>query len=82
MKEQQPILLSPAYKDYLWGGTKLKIEWGKETDLEILAESWELSAHKDGQSMVKTGAFAGCTLSDYIEKNGKESLGTKAEGMD
>ena len=36
----EPFLLSPAMKDYLWGGTRLKDGFSKETDLEILAETW------------------------------------------
>ena len=38
-----PLLLKPAMKDYLWGGTKLKDEWGFETDKDIAAEAWLLS---------------------------------------
>ena len=44
------VLLKPAYKDYLWGGNKLKKYYNKKTELNPLAESWELSAHPDGQS--------------------------------
>lgn len=66
---KEPILLSPAFKDYLWGGTRLKEEYGKKSDLEKVAESWELSTHKDGQSVVASGEFAGLTLGEYIEKN-------------
>lgn len=43
--------LTPAYKDYLWGGNKLKEKYGKTTDLSPLAESWELSFHKDGECL-------------------------------
>ena len=27
----QPVLLKPAFKDYLWGGTRLRTEYGKKT---------------------------------------------------
>jgi len=74
----EPIKLTPAFKDYLWGGTKLKTEFDKKSDLEKVAESWELSTHKDGQSIVTTGEFEGLTLSEYIEKNGKECIGKNA----
>ena len=37
------LKLKPATKDYIWGGTKLKTEWGKTADTETVAESWELS---------------------------------------
>ena len=46
--------LTPAYKSIIWGGSKLKSEYGKQTELSPLAESWELSLHKDGE----------CTLAD------------------
>ena len=41
---------TPAFKDYIWGGNKLKTEFGKQTALSTVAESWELAAHKDGTS--------------------------------
>ena len=65
----KPVLLLPAFKDYLWGGTRLKEEFGKKSDLDIVAESWELSTHKDGQSVVASGEFAGMTLGEFVEKN-------------
>lgn len=61
--------LTAPLKDYIWGGTKLKSEYGKQTDLEKVAESWELSCHKDGQSIIATGENAGMTLSDFIKAN-------------
>ena len=30
--------LSPAFKDYLWGGTKLRDVYGKKCDYEKVAE--------------------------------------------
>lgn len=76
--EQKLIRLKPTCKDYLWGGTKLRTEFGKESDLSKLAESWELSVHKDGQSIIVDGAFAGKTLEEYIAAKGREILGTNA----
>jgi len=64
-----PLKLTPAYKDYIWGGTKLKTKYGKKTDLSPVAESWELSCHKDGLSIVSGGKFDGDTLASVIEKN-------------
>ena len=74
-----PIKLKPAFKDYLWGGTRLRDDFGKECDFEKIAESWELSCHKDGNSVVADGEFAGLTLAEYIEKQGKAVLGTNCE---
>lgn len=70
------VKLSPAFKDYLWGGVKLREVYGKNCDFDKVAESWELSTHPAGQSVVSGGEFDGLTLSEYIEKNGKDILGT------
>ena len=79
MSNLSPVKLSPAFKDYLWGGTKLKEQYNKKSDLEIVAESWEMSCHKDGESTVITGEFQGKKLSEYVEALGKDALGKKAE---
>lgn len=74
-----PMKLTPPCKDYLWGGTRLKTEFGKVSPFDKVAESWELSCHKDGQSVIANGEFAGMTLSDYIAKQGKGVLGADSE---
>lgn len=61
------LKLKAPCKDYIWGGNRLREEYGKELDSDKIAESWELSCHKDGQSMIVGGEFDGKTLSDYIE---------------
>ena len=77
-----PIKLTPAIKDYLWGGRRLIDEYNKKTDLPCAAESWELSTHPDGESIVKTGKFKGLTLSEYIDRNGRECIGKNALRFD
>lgn len=72
-----PLRLTPACKDYLWGGTKLITEYGKQTDRDKMAESWELSCHPDGESRVKGGLFDGLTLSRALEELGKSALGER-----
>lgn len=51
------VKMQPAFKDYLWGGTKLKEHYGKHCDYDSIAESWELSAHEAGQSIVASGRY-------------------------
>lgn len=46
--------LTPVLKDYLWGGEKLKTMFGREKD-GIVAESWEFSVHRDGESRLADG---------------------------
>lgn len=70
------LKLKPSCKDYLWGGRRLVEEYGKEYDGEVLAETWELSCHPDGPSYIFNGKYAGQTLQQYIDTEGKEVLGT------
>ncbi len=70
------LKLKPACKDYLWGGRRLIEEYGKEYDREVLAETWELSCHPDGPSVIANGLYAGRTLQQYIDEKGKKVLGT------
>ena len=82
MEKRFPVKLSPAYKDYLWGGERLRTVFSKKTDLSPLAESWELSLHPDGESRVASGPHAGRALSEYLSALGEEVLGTAAARFD
>lgn len=75
------VKLQPSYKDYLWGGTKLKKIYNKNCDYDMIAESWELSAHVEGQSTVVSGRHKGMLFGEYLEKVGKESLGWKCQSL-
>lgn len=73
------LKLSPVFKDYIWGGTRLKTDFGFKSDLDKLAEGWMLSCHKDGQSTIDGGEYDGKTLEQVIDEIGKERLvGTKS----
>lgn len=73
------LKLRPSYKDYLWGGHRLVEKYNKEFDGDILAESWELSCHPDGPSYVVNGSYAGKTLQEYIDLEGKKVLGNNCQ---
>lgn len=81
IKVDPMVKLSPAFKDYLWGGTKLRDIYGKKCDFDIIAESWELSAHPDGQSTVISGKHKGLKFSEYINVVGKDVLGWKCKPL-
>lgn len=76
------LKLKPALKDYLWGGTKLKTDFGFESDMEKVAEGWMLSCHKDGENIVELGQFKGKTLSEVINECGKDILGENGKKFD
>ena len=77
----QPMLLQPAFKDYLWGGERLKTDFGKQTAIAPLAESWELSCHPDGESTIASGPFAGQTLAAALQAQ-PELLGSAVDAQD
>ena len=86
MKNDKPFLLKPAVKDYLWGGSRLNDDFGKEIDVTPLAETWECSTHPDGLSMIATGKYAGKTLAEvlqecpqYLGTHPLQTMGGKAE---
>ncbi|MBR4455129.1 MAG: class I mannose-6-phosphate isomerase [Solobacterium sp.] len=47
-----PFLLTPAAKDYLWGGTRLNDDFNLGCDVDPFAEAWVCSTHPDGISGV------------------------------
>ncbi len=69
------LKLKAPCKDYIWGGTRLREEYGKVSNADKIAESWELSCHKDGESVIDGGEYSGRTLSEYLDEN-KQALGS------
>lgn len=72
------LKLQPCGKDYIWGGTRLRDEYGKKIDLTPLAETWECSVHPDGPSVIANGEYRGQTLSIALKQH-PEYLGTKVK---
>lgn len=73
--KNKPFLLSPAGKDYLWGGVHLREHFHKDLDLTPLAETWECSTHPDGESMVTGGEHHNRSLTEVLRKH-PEYLGS------
>lgn len=76
-----PLLMQAPVKDYIWGGTKLRDKYNKVSEADKLAESWELSCHHDGPSVIANGPARGKTLEQYINEGGRELLGSKARAF-
>ncbi|MCL2487192.1 MAG: class I mannose-6-phosphate isomerase [Oscillospiraceae bacterium] len=77
-----PLLLTPHITDYIWGGTRLKTEFGYPSNAAVAAEAWVLSCHADGPSVVVNGPLAGQTLPQVLAVWGKDALGTRAAAFD
>ncbi len=64
--KNEPFLLGPVGKDYLWGGSRLKEDFCKNIEMIPLAESWECSTHPDGTSIVGSGRWMNMKLSEVL----------------
>ena len=82
MNDLYPLKFRPVYKDYPWGNTRLPTLFNREAPEGIYAESWEVSTHPDGESVVANGALAGKTLSEVLSPNPAAILGSAVEGND
>lgn len=58
----QPIFLEPVFQERIWGGTKLKELFGYPIPNDHTGECWAISAHPNGQSIVKEGPYQGMPL--------------------
>lgn len=72
-----PLTFKPVYKDYIWGGDRLSKQFHRTGTPTPCAESWEISAHPDGTSIVAQGKYAGCSLPDLASEFGGALMGTK-----
>ncbi|MGW8319254.1 MAG: type I phosphomannose isomerase catalytic subunit [Candidatus Promineifilaceae bacterium] len=79
MTELYPLLFEPALKDYVWGGHNLERLFGRRLPPGITAESWEISAHPNGESAVLNGPFAGLTLSQLHRRLGLDLIGRNSQ---
>ena len=66
-----PLKLTPFPTTALWGGKTLKEKYGKVTDVEPLAETWELSVREKENARVTGGEYDGLTLREALEKSGE-----------
>jgi mannose-6-phosphate isomerase len=83
--EKEAIFLKPIFKDYIWGGQKLKNIFKKEVENEeCTAESWEISTNSNGETQITNGKYKNKTLTEiYNDKEiRKEIFGTKCINLE
>ncbi|AQX55556.1 mannose-6-phosphate isomerase, class I [Priestia flexa] len=61
---KQPIFLKPIFQERIWGGTQLSDTYGYQIPSNQTGECWAISAHPNGQSIVRYGDFEGKTLGE------------------
>lgn len=70
-----PYLFKPVYKDYLWGGNRIKETYHRMDTPERCAESWEIADRPEGMSIVENGPLKGHTLRQLVETLQTDLLG-------
>ncbi len=78
---KEPIFLEPVFQERIWGGQKLKTEFGYDIPYDHTGEAWVISAHPNGPSRIVNGPLQGGTLKDAWEQHG-ELFGEAAKGED
>ncbi|MDR1606487.1 MAG: mannose-6-phosphate isomerase, class I [Streptococcaceae bacterium] len=69
----QPLFLSSVFQEKIWGGNHLK-DFGYTLPSDHIGEYWAISAHPNGVSTIKNGAFAGQTL-DVLYQQHRDLFG-------
>lgn len=74
----EPLFLQSVMQEKIWGGTKLRDEFGYEIPSDKVGEYWAISAHPHGVSTIKNGRFAGMGL-DQLYAEHRELFGNSSE---
>ncbi|WP_270737957.1 mannose-6-phosphate isomerase, class I [Streptococcus anginosus] len=74
----EPLFLQSFMQEKIWGGAKLRDEFGYEIPSDKVGEYWAISAHPHGVSTIKNGRFAGQGL-DKVYAEHRELFGNSNE---
>lgn len=68
-KKTGPVLfLEPVFKEMIWGGDKLKTQFCYDIPSDQTGECWAVSAHPNGDCIVREGEYAGRKLSELFKE--------------
>ena len=68
----------PVLQEKIWGGSKLRSQYGYDIPSEHTGECWAISAHPNGDCLIANPEYAGMTLSQLWQQH-RELFGN-AEG--
>lgn len=72
------IFLESIFHEKIWGGTKLKDQFGYKIPSSQTGECWAVSAHPSGDCSIKNQRYKGKTLS-WLWENEKDLFGNPKE---
>lgn len=77
----QPVFrFAPVYKDYLWGGDRIRSLFRPDLPPGVYAESWEVADRPEGMSVVLRGPLAGRTLGELARAHRTALVGRGFKG--
>ncbi|MBF0778516.1 mannose-6-phosphate isomerase, class I [Streptococcus cuniculi] len=74
----EPLFLKSVMQEKIWGGTRLREEFGYDSSSDHVGEYWAISAHPNGVSTVKNGAYTGWKLDDLYREH-RELFANRSE---
>lgn len=61
------LFMKPVFKEAVWGGRKLRDDFGYEIPSDSTGECWGIGAHKNGDCEIAEGTYKGEHLSKLWE---------------
>jgi mannose-6-phosphate isomerase len=74
-----PLAFAPVYHVLVWGGRRLA-RWRDDLPEGPVGESWDLTDHTRGDSVVAEGPLAGRRLGELTRLHGRELVGAAWDG--
>ncbi|MGN0348867.1 MAG: type I phosphomannose isomerase catalytic subunit [Roseburia sp.] len=66
------MLLDPVCTHNIWGGTRLREEFGYPVEGDDIGECWGISAHPNGDTVIRNGSYRSMTLSQVWREHPEE----------
>ncbi len=66
---EKVILLKPYFSHTIWGGKRLREEFGYNEPGDDIGECWGISAHPSGESVAASGEYKGFSLSELWDEH-------------
>lgn len=64
MENNELIFLKPVFKHNVWGGAKLRTQFGFDVEGNDIGECWGIAAHPNGDAQIDGGKYNGKKLSE------------------
>ena len=74
-----PLMFQPVYKNYPWGGNRIPETYHRNLPPGTYAESWEITDHSDGMSIIENGTYTGESFRSLLQRAPKMIIGNKTK---